>query len=73
MNVDAVVSRPEEVDQSNREIADAASNIEDALFGLKTPTDQLDSRVGARAREDVTIASAVVVNAQMRRREQRIF
>ena len=71
MDLQAVVRGREKVIQPEREVADARADVEHAMVRREAVAQDLDACRRARAGEGRRIGGAVVVNAQVRRRQER--
>src|SRR5262245_23602591 len=71
MDLDAVVAAAQEVNQSEREIADPGADVEHAMFRAQAASRELSARPFRGAKESRRVPRAIVVDAEMRGREQR--
>ena len=71
VDIYAVVSAPEVVEQSNRDIADSRTNVQNAVLGPQATCSELRSDVLARPVEARVAPRSVVVDSQVSWRKQR--
>src|SRR5262245_59501276 len=72
VNVDPVVAAVQIITKSDGQISDAGPDVEHAMFRPKASRDQLLTGIPARCRERIEVERPVVVDAEVRRREQRV-